>query len=400
MAYYYNSSTLLATIRSDETNEARFTCTDPDGREFSYEGTLIRVDNITKMIKSLYDRYTNQMMMKCFFNHVIPESLSLSLKIEDIVDNLQNTHPGYSFIDDPRNPFLNYRSSYGEWLLSDPERAADFSYIHQNKILWKPAPCFQLLSQMQELREMLLLLCIFTAGPSSRASEVARQLLRNVPGSYRNLLILFHALCLVDIQDKTSHKRLRDKYVPHCPTKSVAGLLIYNLAIFRPFEEYLTQILLGEEISLIYHQQLWPGLRGTFSDVEVSDAIGKECSRFLSNATTIGKVSYKILFWRNLVTAILKQRSDSHTNVTNQQYYVDTAMMHSTSTAVARYGGETSHLPMSDPRQVVECIKVGWEWHKILRIGKNTFVDLDVQLEKVESTVSGMYFILLLYGKC
>ena len=369
MAYYYNALALLVVIRYDKTNEGRFTCTDMLGRELSYEGSRIKLEDITKMISDFRNRYDNLTTAHCFFGQPVPQSLSLSINLNEIVDNLQNTQPGYSFIDDPHNPFQGYRSAYGEWLLSDAERAAKFSYIHDNRIIWKSRPCLNLLMQMQEIRQVLLLLCIFSAGPSSRASEVARQLFRNVSGSYCNLLILFHVLCLVDIQDKTSHKYLRDKYVPHCPSRSVAVRLVYNLAVFRPFEEYLVQTLLGNEVGLRYHQQLWPGLKETISDTFTSDAIGKECSHKLIMAMALENVSYKILFWRNLVTAIMKHQSDGQTLATHQQYYIDTAMMHSTSIAVARYGGNTDNLPMSDPRQVAECIKVGLAWHKLLNLG-------------------------------
>jgi hypothetical protein len=392
MAYYYNSLALLSAIRSDETNEGRFSCTDERGREFSYEGNLIRVDDISRMIKGLYDRYDHQIKQICFFGGAIPESLVIPFKIQEIVDNLQNTQAGYSFLDDPRNPFHKFRSSYGEWLLSDSDRAANFSYTHDGRLVWLPLPCLDFLREMQDIRQTLLLLCIFSAGPSSRASEVARQLLRNVPGSLRNLLILFHEVCLVDIQDKTTHKHLKDKYIPHCPTRKVAALLVYNLAIFRPFEEHLARIVLGEESGLRYHQQLWPGVGGTFSDTAVSDAIGVECSRYLAVPSVI-KVSYKILFWRNLVSAILKHQPDARTLATHQQFYVDTAMMHSTGMADARYGRNTSHLPMSDPRQVVECIKVGYAWHELLNIGEKNLhpVDIDEQLENIESSQSGMF---------
>ena len=394
MAYYYNIVALLSTIRVDETNEAAFTCTDERGREFSYGGNLVRVDDITKMIKDLLRRYDVQMRNVCFFNESIPESLCLEFKHEDIIDNLQNTQPGYSFLDDSRNPFLDYRTAYGEWLLSDPRRAAFYVDLYGDELIWKPKPCFDLLRKMQELRKLLLLLCIFSAGPSSRASEVARQLLRNVPGSYRNLLVLYHVVCLVDVQDKTSHKHLRDKYVPHCPTREVTALLLFNLAIFRPFEENLVQFLLGPEHGLRYHQQLWPDLKGTITDANVSDLIGVECSLHLSNASAIGKVTYKILFWRNLVTAIMKRQGDGLTSLAHQQYYLDTAMMHSSSMAVARYGGESSNLPTSDPRQVLECIKVGSTWHKILNIGqKNPLsVGIDKQLEKLDLDNAGTFF--------
>lgn len=401
MAYYYNTVTLLASIRTDEANEARFSSTDERGREFTYEGSIIKVNDITTMINDLIDRYTSQTRSNCFFGEPVPQSLALQVDVEKIIDNLQNTQPGYSFLDDPRNPFQDYRSSYGEWLLSDAQRASHFAYIHDNKIIWKPRPCLDLLREMQNNREILLLLCIFTAGPSSRATEVARQLLRNVPGSFRNLLILFHFVCLVDVQDKTSHKHLRDKYIPHCPTDAVSSLLVYNLAVFRPFEEYLVKILLGDDAADRYNQQLWPGLKETITDTQLGDAIGKECSRHLVPPSSIVKVSYKILFWRNLVSAILKHQPDLRTRATHQQYYVDTAMMHSSSMAVARYGVETSNLPLSDPRQVVECIKVGLTWHKVLHIDqkKALSADIDEQLEDIEARNSGMFFIYFIRRK-
>ena len=393
MAYYYNTLTLLAVIRTDETNEASFTCTDERGMEFSYQGSLLKVRDITKMINELYDRYKSLTRSQIFFGEPTPDSLSLVVDIRGIIDNLQNKQPGYSFIDDPRNPFHSYRSAYGEWLLSDPVRASRFAYIHNDRLIWKPRASIELLQQMEEIRLILLLLCIFSAGPSSRATEVARQLLRNLPGSSRNLYILFHVLCVVDIQDKTSHKRLRDKYVPHCPALNVADLLVYNLAIFRPFEEYLVQSILGDEVGLRYHHQLWPGLKETITDTRVSDAIGRECSRHLLSSSTISKVSYKILFWRNFVSAILNYRSDVKVKATHQQYYADTAMMHTSTIAVSRYGGSTNNLPMSDPRQIVECIKLGLAWHDILSIGKQVSVvrDLDEELENIETIPSGVF---------
>lgn len=182
MAYYYNVLTLLKTIRSDEANEARFTCTDEMGREFSYDGNLIRVSDITTMIHDLQDRYVSQTKKVCLFGERMPDALTVDVEIEDIIDNLQNTHPGYSFLDDPRNPFNDYRAKYGEWLLSDPERAATYVDVYDGKLAWKPKPCLELLAKMQEIRQLLLLLCIFfcwaffssVRGSSSAASKCSR----------------------------------------------------------------------------------------------------------------------------------------------------------------------------------------------------------------------------------
>ena len=109
--------------------------------------------------------------------------------------------------------------------------------------------------------------------------------------------------------------------------------------------------------------------------------------------SVIYKVPYKILFWRNLVTAILKRQPDAQAKAINEQYYVDTAMMHSTGMAVACYGEDTANLPMSDPWQVVECIKVGLTWHKVFNIGqkKPLSVNIDRELEVLEVSNPGMF---------
>lgn len=88
MAYYYNVLTLLATICTDETNEAQFTCTDDQGQEFSYEGNLIRVDNIRKMIVDICECYAHLERSVCFFGESRPASLTLEISINKLVNNL------------------------------------------------------------------------------------------------------------------------------------------------------------------------------------------------------------------------------------------------------------------------------------------------------------------------
>ena len=83
MAYYYNTVVLLATIRGNDINKACFSCTDKRGREFSYEGNLIRVDNITKMIHDIFECYVSHATTHCFFGKEMPLSLHIAFKIED-----------------------------------------------------------------------------------------------------------------------------------------------------------------------------------------------------------------------------------------------------------------------------------------------------------------------------
>ena len=70
--------------------------------------------------------------------------------------------------------------------------------------------------------------------------------------------------------------------------------------------------------------------------------------------------------------------------------------MHTSTMEVSQYRGDTSNLSMSDPRQVVECIKLGLAWHDIIDIGKQVSLIQDIyeELEKLEN--SGMFFEILI----
>ena len=68
--------------------------------------------------------------------------------------------------------------------------------------------------------------------------------------------------------------------------------------------------------------------------------------------------------------------------------------MHSSTMGVAHYGRDQSNLPMSDIWQVVECIKVGLAWHKLLNIGQKKLlsIDIDSQLEDIEAKNPGKFY--------
>lgn len=52
---------------------------------------------------------------------------------------------------------------------------------------------------------------------------------------------------------------------------------------------------------------------------------------------------------------------------------------------------------MSDPRQVVECIKVGLAWHKLLNLRDKVSIgqNLDKELEKIETDIFSKLLLFL-----
>jgi superfamily II DNA helicase RecQ len=365
MAFLFNAIALLSRITPNQVMGSDFTFTDASGREISYRGNLISVDALKTMVDGTLDTYYNTLREVAFFGEDFPDHLFPKINIEDIVDNTSNRTPGYCFLQDSRNKFDQYRGAYGKWLLSDPTRAEKFTYFNGEKLVWKPHACETLLRRLETCRDPLLIGLLISAGPASRGTEVGRQMLRESPGCLRNVYILFHLLCIVATEDKTSHKHMKEKYVPHLPTREWAEALIHYLIFIRDFEEMLVEHLHPQDSDIVfrYRTHLWPGLRRTVNGEDMSNKLGLVMQEYLGE-------SYKITWWRKLVTHFSASFEDQYLFEIHKEFYVDTASMHSTAIADGHYRSPASGLPGADTRSIVGCIRVGIEWHKLLNIGQ------------------------------
>lgn len=282
MAFLFNAASLLKRIRLNEVMDSDFTFSDGSGKEVSYRGHRITVTALKRMVDGTLQTYRDKLKKVAFFGEGFPEHLFPKIDIESLVDNTQNRTPGYCFLDDPRNGLSKYNGAYGEWLLSDPKRAEKFAYFDGTKLVWRPQACERFLQDLESCRDELLIGLVISAGPASRSTETGRQTLREVPGCPRNMLILFHNLCIVAIQDKTSNKSLHDKFVPHLPTRPFSDALIHYLLIIRNFEEMIVEQLFPKDSEIVfrYRHQLWPGLRRTVSGEDMSGKLGLVTSEY------------------------------------------------------------------------------------------------------------------------
>ncbi|THH06224.1 hypothetical protein EW146_g9677, partial [Bondarzewia mesenterica] len=196
-------------------------------------------------------------------------------------------------------------------------------------------------------------------------------MLRNVSGSHvRDLIILYHNLCIVGTIDKTSHQYLRNNFVPHCPTYDISHELICNLALFRPFERTLVHFFKGQEAGNRFHLYLWPRYHKD-DIVDGSTAGGYNVSRMLGAATEryIG-VELKILKYRHIVSTFMRQHSDPRLFEISKQYFFDIMQNHNTTTSYLKYGLDHNSMANSDPRHILGCIKTSIAWHTIANIGQ------------------------------
>ncbi|KAJ7833566.1 hypothetical protein B0H13DRAFT_2370359 [Mycena leptocephala] len=131
MAWLFNHHSSRSIIRANEYTDAGASFMDEHGRELTLDGKLIRLSDFTTLMDNLQTDYGQHVKDEIFFGENLPEQLKLTISLRDIADNPHNRSAGWCFLDHPDNPFHNFQNSYGEWLLSDPERADTFTYIHE-----------------------------------------------------------------------------------------------------------------------------------------------------------------------------------------------------------------------------------------------------------------------------
>lgn len=383
MAFIYNAHCLLRSVRSDEVTDAKYHFSDGHGRQVTCDGHLVGLSQVKKMHDGEHVRYEDSVKSLLFFGEEIPTGLFPDIDLEAIVDSANNTSVGYCFLDDPRNSFHLFRSSYGNWLLGDAERAARFVYVHDGELVWKPVAALELLGRFQSIRNILAPGVAYSTLLLVRGTEFARALLRNTAGALRNLRFEMHLLAHVAHQDKTSHLHLKDRHIPHVITREWAESLIRNLAVFRPFEEFLVSKFLGDDVLHRYRVQLWPGIKSTLTD----DAYGNLCGRMTS--LYLGR-SFKPLAFRSLMTAFAKYLPDTRAFESQQQYFVDMAMMHSTEMSNSTYGRHSDQASHSDFRVTLGCIQAGLDMQKHVGIGQDRPFKLSVPSETLASAGSAV----------
>ncbi|KAF7328313.1 C2H2-type domain-containing protein [Mycena sanguinolenta] len=362
-AYLFNMSVLLKSIRGEEYVEANVHFTDDGGRELSYKGSTVSLDDFAVLHDALTDEYDTIIARDIFFGEPIPEWFSRDIDIRSLVDDPRNVTAGYSFIDDPRNPFSDLADLYGEWLLSSPERAAQFVSIIDGQIVWKSAPCFRLLRACARARRFLITLKIIGVGPSIRATEISRDLLRNVSGAgVRNLMILYHTLVIVGIQDKTSHKILKKRFTPGAPPLATSLRLIRNLVYLRRFESDLIRFFRGDQEAERYNMYLWPDVRSNISGDVISADLGEATSLYLHLET-------KILLYRSIVTAFMRYNFGVQHDLEREEMY-DALSHHSTTTSNQHYGLDRASLANAPIKHVEGCIATTIKWQALIGVDK------------------------------
>ncbi|KAJ7494196.1 hypothetical protein FB451DRAFT_1551352 [Mycena latifolia] len=364
MAYLFNVYNLLKVIRSDEHAEDAASWTDRNGMELTYDGNHIQIADF----KELYDRavkeYTKIVAEEIFRGRDVSQHpvFAAVWDIRKMVDDPKNRSPGTCFLDNPKNVREGFSDAFAEWILSDPKLSEEFVYVHDGELVWRPGPAFEMLEAMDRANDKLVLASVVGAAACGRGSDLANQFLRNVPGSpIRNLQILYHNLCMITLQDKTSHKRLKDRYIPAATPLDLAAHILLNLSVFRPFQVFLATKFIGDSEGKRFNDYLHPRIRRNLTSDQLSRMLGDATEAVLGARLTM-------LPWRKVVSMIGRRHGDPREFEMAKSYFFDVIASHSSSTGSAVYqvaGGTEGGIP---PEHIVGCIRFSMMWQRLTGI--------------------------------
>jgi len=362
-SFAFNASSYLRTVRGQEVKDCAFEFTDKYATEFQYHGHPIAVSSIKAMVEGHLVSFQQELERRLFFGEPVPLNMFPDIELENIVDDNACSNPGYSFLSDARNGFAKYGDRYGRWLFARPGMLERF--IYPNTSVWKTDELMEWLREFHYLQEMLAVGLLISGGPSCRATEFGSLILRNSYESPRSVRMSFKALTLVNLHDKTSHQRGVDRYIPHVPTREWADQVIKFLVTIRPFAEFAIVTIFGRDSpeDKSYQSYLWPKLNKHLSGDAMNEQLSSVTLEYLGQ-------EYSVLWWRNGVTFMANVFAPNNMFNTQVDTFVDIATMHTTSSAIARYGGYANGIPGTDPRMMCGVMLSCIAFQQFVKIGQ------------------------------
>jgi bloom syndrome protein len=195
-----------------------------------YDGNRITLSQLGEIFdlleKEIIHLWENEVML----------GLGLHVKYTDLADNLGQTCTGYSFLDDPSNPFSALGKTFGEKIFADPTLLAKFVTVdadgqgHVNVVF-----CRKWMMSLAKLEGLLMLSIDMISGAPPRGTELTAMLACNTENRGRNLRALGHFLAIVREYDKTTNNLQSDRLIPHALSAVNADILVQLHTFARPW---------------------------------------------------------------------------------------------------------------------------------------------------------------------
>ncbi|KAG8708935.1 hypothetical protein FRC09_000961 [Ceratobasidium sp. 395] len=187
-----------------------------------------------------------------------PEALGLELSQDmEIQDRHAERTPGYSFLTDPKNPFLKVEQNLGTYVLGRENGRYLHRGVSDGKVVWNPDAVRTYLALHEKITNKMALSWHLSGGQPARAAEFATMSLTEDIHCGRAAIMINGRLAYLIQYSKQGSITRSDKAVAHCiPWVLTRQFLIMN-ALIRPFVGQLVRDMFGEERQLVQEHALF-----------------------------------------------------------------------------------------------------------------------------------------------
>ncbi|GAB1525775.1 hypothetical protein RhiTH_008941 [Rhizoctonia solani] len=232
-----------------------------------------------------------------------PQELGLHLSPDmKILDRHSNRKPGYSFLNDERNPFLGVSQNLGVHLLSQKEGSILAAGIKDNQIIWRDQGLMQYLSLHQEISNKMMLSWHMSGGQPSRGEEMTTIPLTEQINKGRGIFWLDGRLVYVVQYSKSGNILKSDKAVAHCVPWVLARQFLIMNALVLPFVSQLIKAKFGPEKQAVQEHMAFATMGERFRAETLGDLLEEfflhrlNCSGVRLNAHRHGVIAMERQF--------------------------------------------------------------------------------------------------------
>ncbi|KAB5588270.1 ATP-dependent DNA helicase tlh2 [Ceratobasidium theobromae] len=300
---------------------------------------------------------------KTIFFDIPLESIGLQLEPTTVIhDEHDCTRPGYSFLNDPRNGFLNLKFALADAIFVNPATASMHHGQQDGRILWDDAKVDEWLHALtvgvRELSNCVHTLC----GLPPRGREETAWLIVNGVGRTRNFYLMGkgNVVC-IDMYNKTSRMTGFDKPRAHCLPWCLGRIFLAMHILAIPFSSVLIEREGGTSARRIQETLAFP-LRGVAPE---SEDVSQELERMFQlyvGAENMGLRNYR-QFADATIEKFAPHLKDPVSSITS---IADAQAGHSSRTAALHYGLESGRTRILLPQDYLQYRTVSLVWASLI----------------------------------
>lgn len=277
----------------------------------------------------------------------------------------EQTRPGFSFVQDPRNGLKFHR----EWLINrvtrTPALRLRLADVREGRLIWRSLDVARYLGQVGDFLERMLLLIHLTGGLPARAPEIIG--LRHC-NEERNRSIMVHdgSVMILTSYHKMQYavgSRLIARFLP----EAVGDLLVEYLAVVQPFARHL-QMQTGQGSS---PSHLFATGDRPWDKQRLTKVMRRE------TAALTGEGGLTVSAWRHMAIAIDRRflrgigakTYPGSTENEEEDLVNDIQASHSSLAGGIHYGSEAGSGRMFTVTVLAQFRDLSRQWHELLGLG-------------------------------